>query len=89
MTIRFFRVPLMLLGATFGMFGLTLGLIAILVHLSLLESFGEPYLAPFAPRNLNRLSDLKDTLVVAPPAAMRERPDYLEPLDDNKQQKRK
>ncbi|KYZ78094.1 hypothetical protein AXX12_00680 [Anaerosporomusa subterranea] len=88
LTIRVFRIPLMVLSATLGMFGFMLGVIAILVHLSLLESFGEPYLAPFAPRNLHRLSDLKDTLVVAPPSATGERPDYLETLDGRKQQKK-
>ena len=85
MPIRFFRVPLMLLGAAFGLFGVALGLIAILVHLSVLESFGEPYLAPIAPKNRHRLSDLKDVLIVAPPAAMDKRPAYLEPLDDSRQ----
>ncbi|MDU4959361.1 MAG: spore germination protein [Sporomusaceae bacterium] len=85
MTIRFFRVPLMMLAASFGMFGLTMGMIAILVHLSLLESFGEPYIAPFAPKNLSRISDLKDTFISAPPEAQVSRPAYLEPQDSQKQ----
>ncbi len=88
LTIRMLRVPLMLLSATLGIFGFTLGLIALLVHLSLLESFGKPYLAPFAPKGWYRLSDLKETLVVVPESFSGERPNYLEDIDKRRQQKK-
>lgn len=88
LTIRMLRVPLMLLSATLGIFGFTLGLIALLVHLSLLESFGKPYLAPFAPKGWYRLSDLKETLVVVPESFSGERPNYLENIDKRRQQKK-
>lgn len=82
--LRFFRIPLMLAASVLGMFGVVMGLVAIIVHLSMLESFGEPYLAPFTPKNSSRLSDWKDSIVVAPPVAMTTRPAYLEPGDSEK-----
>jgi hypothetical protein len=82
--LRFFRVPLMFAASLLGMFGLVMGLVTIVVHLSMLESFGEPYLAPFTPKNSSRLSDLKDSIFVAPPVAMKTRPAYLEPGDSEK-----
>lgn len=82
--LRFFRLPLMFAASILGMFGVVMGLVAIIVHLSMLESFGEPYLAPFTPKNSSRLSDLKDSVVVAPPVAMKTRPAFLEPSDNEK-----
>ncbi len=63
MTARILRLPLILLSATFGLFGLALGLLLLLVYLSSLESFGVPYLAPLLPL---RRRGLQDTLVRRP-----------------------
>ena len=82
--LRLFRVPLMVAASALGMFGVVMSLLAIVIHLSMLESFGEPYLVPFTPKNRGRLSDLKDSVVVAPPLAMKTRPAYLEPVDRKK-----
>ncbi len=79
--LRLLRVPLMVLAAGLGMFGVMWGLIAIAIHLSILESFGEPYLAPLTPRSSANLSDLKDTVGLLPATRMSERPAYLEPQD--------
>ncbi|MDT8901577.1 spore germination protein [Anaeroselena agilis] len=79
--LRLLRVPLMILAAALGMFGVMWGLIAIAIHLSSLESFGEPYLAPLTPRSSANLSDLKDTVAMLPATRMTERPAYLEPQD--------
>lgn len=46
---RLIRFILMILAATFGFYGLTLGIIIIIAHLNSLRSFGFPYLAPFSP----------------------------------------
>lgn len=46
---RLIRFILMILAATFGFYGLTLGMIIIIAHLNSLRSFGFPYLAPFSP----------------------------------------
>lgn len=65
------RFALLVLGATFGGFGITLGLLAALVHMSALESFGYPYLSPTAPYDLE---DSKDAVVRAPLWLMLSRP---------------
>lgn len=81
LAIRFLRFPMMLLAATFGLYGLVLGLLAVLIHLAKLRSFGVPYLAPFAPTNA---SGLKDTAVRAPWWSM-----VLRPLQTGKVNRRR
>ncbi|MBP2653686.1 MAG: hypothetical protein H6Q73_1255 [Firmicutes bacterium] len=85
--VRLFRIPLMLLGATLGMFGVMMGFLVMIAHLSMLESFGVPYLTPMIQKNSQQLSDIKDTFVVAPPSFMDERPQYLTPEDAKRQEK--
>jgi len=46
---RMLRFGMMILAATMGLYGVTLGLIVLVAHLASLRSFGAPYLAPFAP----------------------------------------
>ena len=46
--LRLFRFGFTVLGAFAGLFGVTLGLIGLVIHLSDQTSLGEPYLAPFA-----------------------------------------
>ena len=45
---RLWRLGLAVAASFAGLFGLTLGALAMLVRLSMLESFGLPYLAPFS-----------------------------------------
>ncbi|MBB6674668.1 spore germination protein [Cohnella nanjingensis] len=68
---RILRFMLMGLGASFGLFGVFLGIILLVVHLCNLQSFGVPYMAPFAPLRLN---DQKDALFRMPIPWMRLRP---------------
>ena len=65
------RLILLILSATFGGFGLTVGLLGALVHLSALESFGYPYLFPSVPFDLE---DSKDAMVRMPLWLMLSRP---------------
>ena len=46
--LRLCRLGLTLLAAKAGLFGLTVGAIALVIHLSGITSLGEPYLAPFS-----------------------------------------
>lgn len=46
--IRLWRLALTLLGGVGGLFGLSVGLLLLLVHLAGLSSLGEAYLAPFS-----------------------------------------
>lgn len=74
--IRLLRFPLMLLAAAFGLYGVMLGLLAILVYLVHLRSFGFPYLEPLAPLKLN---ELRDVFLRAPRWQMMLRPQFREP----------
>lgn len=65
------RIILLILGATFGGFGITMGLLAFLVHVSALESFGYPYLSPTAPFDIE---DSKDAVIRMPLWMMLSRP---------------
>ena len=48
-SIRMLRFPFMALAASFGLFGIIVGLIALTLHLCSIRSFGVPYMSPFAP----------------------------------------
>ncbi|NLP18515.1 MAG: spore germination protein [Firmicutes bacterium] len=54
---RILRYPLMFLAATFGFYGIIVGLILIIIHVASLESLGVPYLAPYAPFHLEGQKD--------------------------------
>ncbi|HEY8345907.1 MAG TPA: spore germination protein, partial [Symbiobacteriaceae bacterium] len=75
---RLLRFPLMVLAGSLGLFGLVVGLLAILVHLCSLRSFGVPYLAPLAPF---RWDELKDVLVRAPFWVQKTRPSSIRPIN--------
>ncbi|MHA6482205.1 spore germination protein [Paenibacillus sp. strain BS8-2] len=51
LSFRMLRFPLMMLAASFGLFGIIVGLIAIVLHMCSLKSFGVPYMSPLAPFN--------------------------------------
>ena len=54
--VRIWRFLIAILGALAGLFGVVVGLIALLIHLSQLTSLGVPYLAPYTKgRNLSLL----------------------------------
>ena len=61
--VRILRFMLMILAATFGLYGIALGLIGIVLHLCSLRSFGLPYMSPFAPFNWQ---NQKDTILRFP-----------------------
>ncbi len=58
LSVRLLRFPLMILAGTMGLFGVLLGIIALLVHMSKLRSFGVPYLSPLAPVHSEGLKDI-------------------------------
>lgn len=71
LVIRLLRLLIIFLAAMFGGFGVTVGLLFILIHLAKQKSMGIPYLAPAAPM---RLKDMKDFLYRAPLWKMKYRP---------------
>ena len=71
MSVRMLRFPFMALAASFGLFGIVLGLIALVLHLCSLRSFGIPYMSPFAPFIKE---DQKDAIFRFPHWALSSRP---------------
>nr|WP_243239744.1 spore germination protein [Sulfobacillus harzensis] len=60
-----------------GVYGLVLATVAVIVHLTALENYGVPYLSPFTPI---RLRDLLDSWIRAPFPTLRRRPADVRPL---------
>ncbi|WP_194843172.1 spore germination protein, partial [Paenibacillus polymyxa] len=78
-SIRILRFALMGLAASLGLYGITLGLIVIVLHLCSLRSFGVPYMSPLAPFNP---SDQKDTIFRFPHWALFSRPRLISQKND-------
>ena len=76
------RVIFLILAAVMGGIGITIGLLATLIHLASLKSFGYYYLSPIAPFQIR---DLKDTIIRAPLWTMRKRPSGLARNDKTRQ----
>lgn len=75
--VRLLRFPLMLLAAGFGLYGVALGVLGILVHLVHLRSFGFPYLEPLAPF---KTRELRDVLMRAPRWQMMVEPQFRDTI---------
>jgi spore germination protein KA len=73
-TIRLFRFFMMMLAASFGLYGVGIGVIMLVAHTCSVRSFGIPYLTPFAPLIL---ADWKDTIVRFPKPFLSKRPRLL------------
>ncbi|MFE5321737.1 spore germination protein [Paenibacillus sp. NPDC056579] len=73
-SLRILRFIMMITGATFGLFGITVGVIAIVQHLCSLRSFGVPYMSPMAPFIL---ADQKDTILRLPLWGLFARPRFI------------
>lgn len=69
--LRMMRFPLIFLAGTLGLLGIMMGIIAIVLHLCSLRSFGVPYLSTVATPKIN---ELKDVLIRAPLWMMDTRP---------------
>ena len=71
--LKFFFIALC---AWLGFFGMLAGLLAVLIHLSHLKSFGIPYLMPFVGADLNDYEDERDALYRQPLRKLLWRPVY-------------
>ncbi|PHV70131.1 spore germination protein [Sporanaerobium hydrogeniformans] len=71
---RLIRYLFIALSAVLGLYGFLLAMLIILAHLSSLESFKIPYLAPYNIMSENKFNDLKDTLLRFPTFMQTRRP---------------
>ncbi|MEI7027717.1 spore germination protein [Paenibacillus sp. y28] len=76
------RLGLYLVACFLGMYGLILGLIALLFYMSKLKSFGVPYLSPLSPPIFK---DMLQALMRLPWRKMQNRPEILHPIDPDHQ----
>jgi spore germination protein KA len=74
---------MMALAASFGIFGLIVGFIAIVLHMCSLRSFGVPYMSPFAPFISE---DIKDTFIRVPRGGMFSRPRLINQKNNKREQ---
>ncbi|WP_391572693.1 spore germination protein [Cohnella sp.] len=79
--VRLLRFPMMIMASLFGLVGIVIGFMTILIHLMSLESLGTPYGSPLAPV---RWSDMKDTFVRFPLWSMVQRPKSARPIQDKR-----
>lgn len=78
---RLIRFLAMFGAAIFGLYGLVLIFIMIVIHLGNLTSFGLPYLTPFVPQLAN---DWKDLIVRVPITFFGKRPQMYQPKDQTR-----
>lgn len=76
-TLRMIRFAFILLAAIFGLFGISIGLSVLIIHLCTLKSCGIPYMSPLSSFIENR-SDLKDTIIRPRIKNMVRKPKYLQ-----------
>lgn len=55
--IRILRFGFIGIAAMFGVYGVTIGILILIVHLNSLQSFGVPYMSPLAPYESSKQSD--------------------------------
>lgn len=80
--VRMLRFPLIFLGGTLGLVGVIMGIIAIVLHLGHLHSFGVPYLSDLTGP---RFKSWKDILVRAPWPKMETRPQLADTNNGRRQ----
>jgi spore germination protein KA len=85
-SVRMLRFVFLLLGSTFGLYGIALGLITMVLHLCGLRSFGIPYLYPIGPFNTQ---DQADTIVRFPLWLINRRPSLISQKDEIRQRDNK
>jgi spore germination protein KA len=74
MAVRMLRFVFIGLAATFGLYGIILGIIALVLHLCSIRSFGVPYMESFGPFNLQ---DQKDGIFRFPLKKLLTRPKLI------------
>lgn len=73
-SVRMLRFVVMIFAASFGLFGITMALLALILHLCSLRSFGVPYMSAFAPFDG---ASQKDMILRFPIWSMHKRPSIL------------
>lgn len=81
-SLRLLRFVSMLFSSIWGLYGVILFFLLLLIHFCRLKSFGTPYISPATPYRLN---DWKDFLLRTPFTLMKKRPQILHTLTDDRE----
>lgn len=81
--LRIYRLVFVVFSTIAGIYGLTLGFLLLIYHLSTLETFGVPYLSPFVANEGENVT--KDTIIRIPLYLMKKRPSSLKTLNKKRQ----
>lgn len=76
-SLRMIRFGFIIVASFFGLFGISIGLCILIVHLCTLKSFGVPYLTPMT-HFVERRTDLKDTIIRPKIHNLVRKPKYLQ-----------
>lgn len=77
-TFRLLKFLMIALGAVWGLYGIMLGVLVLLIHLASMESFGIPYLMPAVAGSADDGVEYQDFVMRKPIFTMRERPIYTQ-----------
>lgn len=80
-SVTLLRIMILIVSAFLGMFGFMISVIALVLYLSTLESFGVSYLAPLSPPSLR---DMYFAVKYKKWKVAKRRPSFLKPLDDTR-----
>lgn len=80
-----YRLIILVLGGFLGLFGITVGVIIMVIHLISIRSFGVPYLYPIAPYDRE---GIKDFILMKPLKEMNYRPINIANEDNRKREER-
>ncbi|MFC8688549.1 spore germination protein [Brevibacillus porteri] len=83
--VRILRFPMMIVAYLFGIVGIVIGLMVLVIHLISLESLGTPYGSPFAPVHLEAW---RDGFIRLPIWSLIKRPQSNRPKQAIRQRKR-
>lgn len=75
-TFRLLKFVMIFLGAIWGLYGIVLGVLVVLIHLAKLESFGIPYMMPMVSGSIDDEAEFQDFVVRKPIFTMLRRPLY-------------
>lgn len=78
---RLVRIGLLILTASFHVYGFVIGIVLFVILLARMNSFGVPYLWPFIPFNFRAL---RDVIIRAPIPLKNRRPRILNPKDPDR-----
>ncbi len=75
-TFRLLKFLMIILGTLWGLYGIVLGILVLLIHLAKLESFGIPYMMPLVSGSIDDDEEFQDFVVRKPIFTMKKRPLY-------------